>query len=610
MKRAMVVNRNLDFLLYEWLNVGALCQRPRYSARSREDFDEALMQASTLADETLAPINRLLDEQEPRLHEEGIWTPPQLKAALDRVYASGLLGLAHDEAIGGRQLPAVIEKAAGLLLDGGSVAASAYLLPSRAGSRLLLQEAEPALAERYVGALLRGEATCTFCVSEPQAGSSLADVRTRAVRQPDGSFRLYGHKMWVVGGDHELTGNIVHLVLAKIEDEVGDICGELDCLSLFVVPKYLPDTGTAQRGERNDVVAAGLNLQMGQRGASSCLLSLGDGYHLPQGQAGAVGWLLGQENQGMALIAKVFPQVLLEVGLATVALSYAGYVHSLAYARERYQGRIPGRQSPGGGQVPIIEHADIRRMLMLQKVYAEGGLALGLWCARLIDDQEAPLSPAAALRAKHLLALLAPVMKCWMALYGMRANSLAVQVLGSYGYTRDYPVEQFYRDNRLHAIVEGTHGILSMELLREQLLGDDAQGMQYFFEVVNKTMQRAAARCGDGRHMGVQLGKYAERFGWVMERLRQEPDLSRCLANASIFMEAFGHYVIAWVWLEQWLVAEVAFLSSYGAERNFYAGKCHAARFFFQHELPVIESKLNLLEQMDMSTVEMQPEWF
>lgn len=609
MKEAMLVNRNLAFLLYEWLNVEGLCQRPRYSARGRADFDAALMQASRLAGETLAPINRVLDEQEPRLHEDGVWTPPELKTAWDRIHASGLLGVAHDEELGGRQMPVLIEKAVALLLDCGSVAANAYLLSSRAGSRLLLQDAEPALAQHYVGQLLRGQTSCTFCVSEPQAGSSLADVRTRAVRQGDGSFRLYGHKMWVVGGDHELTDNIVHLVLAKIEDADGGIGSDAGCLSLFLVPKYLPARG-AEGGERNDVVATGLNLQMGQRGASSCLLSFGDGYHLPQGQAGAVGWLLGEEDRGLSLIAKVFPQVLLEVGMSTVALSYAGYVHSLAYARERLQGRIPGQHQAAGGQIPIIEHADIRRMLMLQKSYVEGGLALGLWCARLIDEQQAPQSPEAAERARHLLALLAPVMKCWMALYGVRANSLAIQVLGCYGYTRDYPVEQFYRDNRLHAILEGTHGILSMELLRDQLLAEDAQGMRHFAEEVSRTMQRASARCGDGRHMAVQLGKYSERFEWVMERLRQETDLSRCLANASIFMEAFGHYVIAWVWLEQWLVAEVAYLSSYGSERNFYAGKCHAARFFFQHELPAIETKLDVLEQMDMSTVEMQPEWF
>ena len=608
MNKAMLVNRNLSFLLYEWLNVETLCERPRHAKLGRADFDAALMQASRLAAEVLVPINRLLDEQEPRLHEDGIWTPPALKEALDRIHASGLLRAAHDEAFGGQQLPVIIEKTVALLLDGGSVAANAYLLPSRTGIRLLLQDADPQLAALHVAPLLSGEACCTFCVSEPQAGSSLADVRTRAVRQSDGSFRLYGHKMWVVGGDHELTDNIVHLVLAKIEDADGGICMGTDCLSLFVVPKFLPGEGEGQQ-VRNDVVATGLNLQMGQRGASSCLLSFGDGYHLPQGQAGAVGWLLGEENRGMSLIAKVFPQVLLEVGMSTVALSYAGYLHSLAYARERLQGRIPGRHL-AGGQIPIIEHADIRRMLMLQKTYVEGGLALGLWCARLIDDQEAPPSPEAAHRAHHLLALLAPVMKCWMALYGVQANSLAIQVLGCYGYTRDYPVEQFYRDNRLHAILEGTHGILSMELLRDQLLAEDAQGMRYFFEEVSRTMQRASARCGDGRHMAVQLGKYSERFQWLMERLRQEPDLSRCLANASIFMEAFGHYVIAWVWLEQWLVAEVAYLSSYGSERNFHAGKCHAARFFFQHELPGIEAKLDVLEQMDMSSVEMQPEWF
>ena len=615
MKKSMLASRDLNFLLYEWLDVMALCRRARFDAHHRDRFDAVMVQAAKLARDHLAPVNRLLDEQEPRLTEAGIRTPEVLREALAAVRESGLLAISQDRALGGLQLPVLIEKAAAAWFYAGSAAATAYLFPARAGSRLLQRHGGSALVAEWVPPLLDGRATCTFCVSEPQAGSSLSDIRTRAVRQPDGSFRLYGNKMWIVGGDHAVTDNIVHLVLARIEDESGDIMPGVESLSLFLAPKYLPADpapagGGSEGRERNDIVAAGIYPQMGQRGATSCLLSFGEGNHLPQGQAGAVAWLVGEENAGMVLVNEAAPEIQIDIGLSAAALGYTGYSHALDYARERHQGRFPGMTSRAGGQIPIIEHADIKRMLLIQKSYVEGGLALGLWCARLMDEADTAETSTERARARDLLLLLAPVAKSWSAQNCLIANSLAIQVLGCYGYTRDYPVEQLYRDNRLNTILEGTHGILALELMRDRLLADDFTGFQRFAHEVEQTLGRAAARCGDVRHMAVQLQKYAERFGWVINRMRQEPEAGRRLANASIFMEAFGHYVIAWIWLEQALVAEVAYLSAYGSERNFYAGKCQAARFFYQHELPRVDPQLTLLEQMEMCAMEMQPAWF
>ena len=619
MKKTMLASRDLNFLLYEWLDVLSLCRRARFDAHHRDRFDAVLVQAARLAHDHLAPVNRLLDEQEPRLTEAGIRTPEVLREALAAVRQSGLLAISQDRALGGLQLPVLIEKAAAAWFYAGSAAATAYLFPARAGSRLLQRHGGAAMVAEWVPPLLDGRATCTFCVSEPQAGSSLSDIRTRAVRQADGSFRLYGNKMWIVGGDHELCDNIVHLVLAQIEDEDGRIENDTGHLSLFLAPKYLPGSNanepavpSARPGGwvHNDIAATGLYPQMGQRGATSCLLSFGEGNHLPFGQAGAVAWLVGEENAGMRLVTEASPEIQIDVGLSAVALGYAGYLQALDYARERRQGRVPGVSALGSGQIPIIEHADIRRMLLIQKSFAEGGLALALWCARLMDERDTAETATERVRAHDLLLLMTPVLKSWCAQHCVVANSLAIQVLGCYGYTRDYPVEQLYRDNRFNAIQEGTHGILALELMRDRLLKNDFRGLQRFITEVEETLGRAAARCGDVRHMAVQLQKYAERFGWIINRLRQEPEAGRRLANASVFMEAFGHFVIGWVWLEQALVAEVAYLSAYGAERNFYAGKCQTARFYFQHELPRIEPQLVLLEQLDMSAMDMQPTWF
>lgn len=637
MKETMLANREIGFLLNEWLDIQALCRRPRFAALRREKFEAALVRAAQLSRDVLAPANRQLDEQELQLLGEKVWAPSLLGEVLKAVQNSALLSVAHDREYGGMQLPILLEKAVTACLFAGSASVMAYLHPIQAASRLLLGHASRAFAAYWVPLLLGGKATCTFCTSEPQAGSSLSDIRTRAVRQENGSFRLYGNKMWVVGGDHELADNIVHLVLAKIESEQGSIEPGAESLSLFLVPKYLPEgfaagidelwpmdgarppaqgqasvlsAGGKDPGNHNDVAAVGIYPQMGQRGATSCLMSFGEGYHLPSGQAGAVAWLVGDENAGMALINEAAPDIQINIALSAAALGYVGYANALLYARERHQGRFPGVNSHLGGQVPIIEHADIRRMLLVQKSFVEGSLALGLWCARLMDEAETAETPMDRLRARELLCLLAPVAKSCSARNCLKANALAIQVLGCYGYTRDYLVEQIYRDNRINPILEGTSGILSLEMMRDRLLTDDFMGFQRFAYEVEQTLGRAAARCGDIRHMAIQLQKYAERFGWLINRLRQEPDIGRRLANASIFMEAFGYYVIAWIWLEQVLVAEVANLSAYGSERSFYAGKCQTARFFYQHELPKIDSQLTLLEQMDMCAMDMQPAWF
>ena len=315
----MLSRRDLDFLLHEWLDVQSLCDRARFASLRRDHFDAVLAQASQLARGCLASANRQLDEQEPRLTAEDVWTPPVLSEVMAAVRDAGLLAMSQDRALGGMQLPVLIEKAVTAWLFAGSAAATAYLYPSQAGSRLLQRHAGRALASAWLPLLLKGRATCTFCISEPQAGSSLSDIRTRAVRQPDGSFRLYGNKMWIVGGDHAVTDNIVHLVLARIEDDSGDIMPGVESLSLFLAPKYLPADpnsaeGAAERGERNDIVAAGIYPQMGQRGATSCLLSFGEGNHLPQGQAGAVAWLVGEENAGMALVNEAAPEIQIDIG--------------------------------------------------------------------------------------------------------------------------------------------------------------------------------------------------------------------------------------------------------------------------------------------------------
>jgi acyl-CoA dehydrogenase len=601
--------------------VEKLCRRPRYAEHGRETFNAVLDLAERIGAEQFYPINRLLDEDEPRFDGTTVTTPAALRKALGALADTGLVAAAQDEPLGGMQLPIVIEKAAYTYLNAASVAASAYPFLTIANCNLLLAYATPALVQAWVEPMLAGRFFGTMCLSEPQAGSSLADITTRAIRQPDGSFRLHGNKMWISGGDHDLSSNIVHLVLAKIQQPDGSIVPGVKGISLFLAPKFLiNDDGSA--GERNDVAVAGLNHKMGFRGTTNCLLNFGEGTYLPQGRAGAIAWLVGEEQRGLAAMFHMMNEARIGVGLLAVALGYTGYLHSLDYARQRPQGRHPQGKDPAAPQVPIIEHADVKRMLLAQKSYVEGGLALGLYCAFLVDEQRTADDATTdgrqqRQRAADLLELLTPVVKSWPSQWCLEANNLAIQVLGGYGYTRDYPLEQFYRDNRLNPIHEGTHGIQALDLLGRKVMQEEGRLMRVFAVEVGATLSRASALGGEAREMSLRMQAYSQRFSETLDKLGACQDASRRLANASLFLEAFGHYVVAWIWLEQMILAQAGLRAKSGApegsrvaDRSFLLGKRQAARYFLGWELPKVGPMLLLLESLDMTAADMNDDWF
>ena len=613
MESKLLNPRDLAFLLYEWLDVEALCTRARYAEHSRETFDAALETSARIATDHFAPINRLLDTAEPVFDGEQVRTPAALKSALRVFNEAGLIAAGHDEALGGMQLPVAVAQACFAWFDAASVAGVGYPFLTQGNANLLLAHGTDAQKATWVPQLLSGRAYGTMCLSEPQAGSSLSDIRTRAEPRADGSYRLFGNKMWISGGDHDLTENIVHLVLAKIPAPDGRPVPGTKGISLFLVPKRLPgDDGAA--GERNDVTLAGLNHKMGFRGTTNALLNFGEGRFRPGGEPGAIGWLVGEPGKGLACMFHMMNEARIGVGLGAACLGYTGYLHALDYARSRPQGRHPHAKDPASPQVPIVEHADVRRMLLAQKAYAEGGLALCLYCARLVDDQQTG-DDAQRERATWLLELLTPVVKSWPSQWCLEANSLAIQVHGGYGYTRDYPVEQFYRDNRLNPIHEGTHGIQALDLLgRKMTIGQGRAAMRFAGEVED-CAARAAARSARGPEgeelaaMGRQLAATASRVFATVRRLHAVGDLNVTLANASVFLEAFGHVVVAWQWLEQALVAHVAAPAS-DADRDFYAGKRQAARYFFRWELPRAGPMLDLLDSIDTTTLDMRDAWF
>lgn len=598
----IVNRRDLDFVLYELLEAETLTQRERYRDHSRETFDAVIDTAHRIAAEQFAPHARAADEHEPRFENGRVVMIPEVKQALEAFREAGFISASFDAELGGMQLPVTVAQAAFAIFNGANIATAAYPFLTVANANLLSAFGSDDQKQRYLGHLLSGRFFGTMCLSEPQAGSSLSDIVTRAEPQADGTYRLFGQKMWISGGEHELSENIVHLVLARIKGAPAGVKG----ISLFVVPKFLVnDDGSL--GARNDVHLAGLNHKMGYRGTTNCVLNFGEG-------AGAIGTLVGEPHKGLACMFHMMNEARVGVGLGAVMLGYSGYLHALEYARERSQGRPVLAKDPTKPPVKIIEHPDIRRMLLAQKAYVEGGLALCLYAARLVDDERSAPDEKTRRDAKLLLEVLTPIVKAWPSQWCLAANDLAIQVHGGYGYTREYPVERLYRDNRLNPIHEGTNGIQALDLMGRKVGMDDGMAIQLLARDIDRTAREAKGcesaelrRCGE---------KLTDAFANVMEVVRNslcatdKGHAEMALANAHVFLEMTGHVVVAWMWLRQALVAVKNVGTEPGSEQDFYQGKLQACSYFFRWELPKTDHWFQLVNDLDPTCLEMQEAWF
>ncbi|CAJ1500337.1 acyl-CoA dehydrogenase [[Mycobacterium] kokjensenii] len=598
MKSTLLSRKDLDFLLFDWLRVDELTGRARFAEHSRETFGGALDLCEQLATRYFAPHNKKSDANEPTFDGQKVTIIPEVKAALTACAEAEFIGMGMDYELGGAQLPATVAQAGFAWLMAANVATAGYPMLTMANANLLAKFGTDEQIDTFVKPMIAGRYLGTMCLSETQAGSSLADITTRAEPRDDGTYRLFGSKMWISGGDHELSDNIVHLVLAKIPGGPAGTKG----ISLFIVPKYLvnPD-GTP--GERNDVVLAGLNHKMGYRGITNTVLNFGEGGHRPGGAPGAIGYLVGTEHRGLNYMFHMMNEARLGVGMGAIALGYTGYLKSLDYARSRPQGRPATTKDPAAPQIPIIEHADVKRMLLAQKSYVEGALALALYCARLVDVQHTAESDEELEQATALLDILTPIAKSWPSQWCLAANDLAIQVHGGYGYTREYDVEQHYRDNRLNPIHEGTHGIQSLDLLGRKVVQRDGASLAALHRVMSESIAAAQRAGGEAADAASRLEAVLERLVAVTAGMFASGDIEAALANSAVYLEAFGHVVIAWVWLEQLLAVD-------GRAGDFFDGKRAAARYFFRYELPKTGPQLDLLESLDRTTIEMRPDWF
>ncbi|WP_407665179.1 acyl-CoA dehydrogenase [Mycolicibacterium phocaicum] len=584
--------RDLDFLLYEWLDVVELTKHEHFAEHSRDTFDAVLDLSADIATKRFAPHNKKADHNPPFVDESGkVVLIDEIKQALDDFNGAGLMASSFDERVGGMQLPNVVAQSSAAFFRAANPATFSYAFLTVGNANLLTEYGTDEQIDTWVRPMLEGRYFGTMCLSEPDAGSSLADISTKATKAADGTYRVTGTKMWITGGDHELSENIVHLVLAKVPGGGPGVKG----ISLFIVPKFLTD------GTRNDVALVSLNHKMGNHGTTNALLNFGDGSHQPTDEPGAVGYLVGEEHRGLAYMFHMMNEARVAVGSMATAIGYAGYLTSLEYAKVRTQGRPVGDKDPSRAQVAIIEHADVKRMLLAQKSYVEGALALGLYCARLVDQIKI-LTGAERDEAELMLEVLTPIAKSWPSQWCLEANNLGIQIHGGYGYTTEYDVEQQYRDNRLNAIHEGTHGIHGIDLLGRKVVMQGGAGLTLLQKRINDTVQTALqseATAGYARELQAQTERLAE----VTATLWAAGDPETTLANSTAYLEAAGHIVMAWIWLEQLNAAG-------GNTGNFYDGKRAAAQYFFRYELPKVTTQLDLLASLDRTTVEAQVDWF
>ncbi|MCZ8061946.1 acyl-CoA dehydrogenase [Silanimonas sp.] len=582
---------DLHFWLYDWLQADTLAAMPAFAHVDRETGVAMIDAALDLAASHFLPHAAASDQNPPKLVDGRVELMTAIAEALAAYREAGFFGMEAPAEEGGLGLPYTFVAALGGLFSCANVATNGYAFLTQAAANLIREVGSDEQKRRFLPAMNEGRWFGTMCLSEPQAGSSLADLRCVAEPLPDGRYAIRGNKMWISSGDHEIAENIVHLVLAKIPGGPAGTKG----ISLFIVPRRHVDA-EGKAGARNGVRLIGLNHKLGTHGQVNCLLGFGE-------EEPAIGELVGAPHDGLRGMFVMMNEARIGVGIGAAMTGYGGYRAALTYAKERRQGRRPGERDATTPMVPIIEHADVRRMLLKAKSFAEGGLALCLYAGRLVDEAK----HGGDAEAQALVDLLTPIVKAWPSDYGQEANSLAIQVHGGAGYTRDFPVERLWRENRINAIHEGTNGIQAMDLLGRKLLGDGGKAFGLLSKRVEATLAAARADAALAplaealAARWVALGPAVLKAGKVAAS-----DLELALANAYLLLDAMGHAVVAWLWLDQALAANRA-LAAGDVRRAMLEGKVAAARYFIDWELPTKDAVLARFASIDPLCRDLDP---
>ena len=586
--------RNLKFLLHEVFNAKELTKLHHYKDHDNASFDMVIDAARQIAENILHPSYIEMDTNEPQLKDNKITVHPAVKAYMKAMGDAGMIGATYSYADGGQQLPNLVQVAVSYILSAANNGATMYTGLSAGAGRLIASFATQELKDKYLAKMLAGMWQGTMGLTEPQAGSSLSDITSSAKPTETGSYKIKGQKIFISAGDHDCAENIIHLTLARIEGAPKGTKG----ISLFIVPKFREENG---KFVDNDVITAGIYHKMGQKSTPAVHFIAGD-------KDNCEGWLVGEANQGLKYMFQMMNEARIGVGLMGAAIASAAYYASLEYAHERPQGRsLMEKDAKNAPQTKIITHPDVRRMLLLQKAISEGGLGLTMEAARYADLSEASESQEDKEKYFLLLDLLTPIVKTFPAEHGIRSVSEGMQVLGGYGYCKDFPLEQMARDIRITTIYEGTTGIQSQDLLGRKITMQNGKAVMLLAQEIMQTIQEATA-FDDLKKYSETLQKELGRLQQVIQHLvpfAMKGEYNLFLADANLFMELASLIVVSWQWLKQAIVAQKAILANnpQGDELSFYESKIHTMKFYFAYELPKTKSYATRLLDTDVLTL-------
>ena len=597
MPNPLLDDRGLDFVLHDVLDAASLSRLPHFADHGRETFDAWIGICRRFARDVLYPAYRPMDEAPPVLRGGQVLVHPRMKEIWPRLCELGVIAAARPAEAGGQQLPATIALAANLHLMAGNCAAYGYAGLTSGAAHLVEAFGSRSLRERWLPPLHEGRFAGTMALTEPQAGSSLADVLTRATPS-GGRFLVSGSKIFISGGDQDLTENVVHLVLARIDGAAPGTKG----VSLFLVPKLRPAAGGGF--EPNDVHVSGLIHKIGWKGLPSVALSFGEA-------GDCRGWLLGEPGRGLAHMFQMMNEARIMIGGNGVATASVAYLESLAYAKDRPQGRPLASRDPRTPQIPIIEHADVRRMLLRQKAIVEGGLALVLQAAMQADLATHAATAEERRRAQRLLDLLTPVAKSFPAERGFESTVLAMQVHGGYGYSCEYLPEAWLRDQKLNSIHEGTTGIQGLDLLGRKVIADGGAALRILGEGVEAACARAGRAGVDAAWIAGLREATADVGALTMELAGRglAGDPEGMMRHSADYLDLFSTLVVAWMWMLQAAAANEALAAGRGAP-DMLQGKLTAARYWLRSELPRIGPLVAACREGEDSFERARPEWF
>lgn len=577
----LISDRFSSFLLHDVHDATGLCALPYFADHDRETFDLFVGAARRLAREQLLPTYKIMDEEAPELKNGEIKAHPLMHSLYPKLVDLGIVSAMRPWEVGGQQLPVCVSTLAMMHLMAANAAAAGYVFLTTGAAHLIESFGSDEVRDLFMANMYSGRWTGTMALTEPHAGSSLADITTTATPRADGRFSIRGSKIFISGGSHDLVENIVHLTLARIPGGPAGSKG----ISLFAVPTHRSENGELVP---NDISASQAIHKIGWRGLPSMALDYGD-------NGDCVGWLVGEAHRGLSCMFQLMNEARILVGANGMATASVAYHQSVEYAKERPQGRGAQARDPASPQVAIIEHADVRRMLLAQKAIVEGGTSLILEVARFQDVSQHGDSPAARAEAQVLVDLLTPIAKTFPAEWGFESNALALQVHGGYGYSSEYLPEAWLRDQKLNSIHEGTTGIQGMDLLGRKVLKTGGQSLRQLRAVVASEVERSDP---SARAQGESLLLALDQLGAATLQVAQRAgrDTEQLLRHSTDFLMAACGLVVAWQHLKLARIAKGRLAAGpTEASRLFYEALVAGADFWFAHEVPRALARLGAI---------------